>query len=322
MSPVSVVLPDPDGPTRARVSPAPIVSDDVAQHEPVRRVPERHAVELDPRRRPRASVGRPARRRWSGGESMISKTRAIAPVPSRNWPYSPAIVPRLAAIATPYSRNPVSVPIPSSPAMTWCPVYQSRPARAPNPRSPISAPNSARHRARREPGRDDAPQVRVVAIELPVLADVALDHADARQRLLGGRRAPRDRVLDLGADLLERPAEHDRDRDQGGRQQQDDEQQRRAEGEQDDDRADEADDRRQQARDRLGQHRPDERHVARQPRHELPDPRRWRGSRATASRGARTGRPGAGRRPAPRPRPAGTSAGSCRPPGCRTARAG
>ena len=82
---------------------------------------------------------------------MISNTRVIAPVPSRNWPYSPAMVPRLAAIATPYSRNPVSVPIPSSPEMTWCPVYQSSPANAPNPSSPINAPNDARHNASREP---------------------------------------------------------------------------------------------------------------------------------------------------------------------------
>ena len=86
-----------------------------------------------------------------GRVSMISNTRSMAPVPSRNWPYSPAIVPRLAAIATPYSRNPVSVPIPSWPSMTWWPVYQSSAARAPKPRNPISAPNAARHRASREP---------------------------------------------------------------------------------------------------------------------------------------------------------------------------
>ncbi len=82
---------------------------------------------------------------------MISNTRVIAPVPSRNWPYSPAIVPRLAAIATPYSRNPVSVPIPSWPSMTWWPVYHSSPASAPKPSNPISAPNIARHSASREP---------------------------------------------------------------------------------------------------------------------------------------------------------------------------
>ena len=54
-------------------------------------------------------------------------------------------------MATPYSRNPVSVPIPSSPSMTWCPVYQSRPASAPNPSSPMSDPNEARHSASRDP---------------------------------------------------------------------------------------------------------------------------------------------------------------------------
>ena len=32
---------------------------------------------------------------------MISNTRVTAPVPSRNWPYSPAIEPRLAPMATP-----------------------------------------------------------------------------------------------------------------------------------------------------------------------------------------------------------------------------
>ena len=105
----------------------------------------------------------------------------------------------------------------------------------------MSAPNAARHRARREPGGDHAPQVRVVALELPVLADVALDDPDARQRLLGRRRAAGDHVLDLRADPLERPPEDDGHHDERGRQQQDDEQQRRAEREQDDHRADEPD---------------------------------------------------------------------------------
>ena len=54
-------------------------------------------------------------------------------------------------MATPYSRNPVSVPIPSVPSMTWCPVYQSSAAMAPKPRNPMSAPNPARHRASRDP---------------------------------------------------------------------------------------------------------------------------------------------------------------------------
>ena len=54
-------------------------------------------------------------------------------------------------MATPYSRNPVSVPMPSVPSITWCPVYQSSAAMAPNPRRPISAPNPARQSASREP---------------------------------------------------------------------------------------------------------------------------------------------------------------------------
>ncbi len=119
--------------------------------------------------------------------------------------------------------------------------------------------------------RDHAAQVGVVALELPLLAHVALDDADPRQRLLGRRRAPRDRVLDLGADPLQRSTEHDRDRDERRRQEQHDEQQRRAEGEQDDHRPDEPDERRQEARDGLRQHRAHERHVARQARDELAD---------------------------------------------------
>ena len=59
------------------------------------------------------------------------------------------------------------------------------------------------------------------------------------------------------------------DGDQRRRQQQDHQQQRRAQREQDDHRADEADQRRQEAGDRLGQHRPHERHVAGEARHEL-----------------------------------------------------
>ena len=155
--------------------------------------------------------------------------------------------------------------------MTWWPVYQSRAAIAPKPRNPITAPNPARHNARREPVATTRAQVGVVPLELPVLADVALHDADPRERLFRRGRAAGDRVLDLGADPLERSTEDDRDGDQRGREQQDDEQERRAQREQDDDRADEPDDRRQQARDRLGQHRADERHVARQARDQLAD---------------------------------------------------
>ena len=45
----------------------------------------------------------------------------------------------------------MSVPTPSSPAITWWPVYHSKAAIEPNPRRPISAPKPARHRASREP---------------------------------------------------------------------------------------------------------------------------------------------------------------------------
>ena len=86
-----------------------------------------------------------------GRVSMISNTRWMAPVPSRNCPYRPAMEPRLAPMATPDRRKPVSVPMPSVPSITWCPVYQSSAAIAPKPRKPISAPKPARHRASREP---------------------------------------------------------------------------------------------------------------------------------------------------------------------------
>ncbi len=118
----------------------------------------------------------------------------------------------------------------------------------------------------------DAGQVRAVALCLEVLADVALDHADPAQRLLRGPGAPGDRVLDLGADALERPAEHDGDGDERRGEEQRDKEQRRAEEEQDDDRADEPDDRRQERGRRLGEHGADEGHVARQARDELADP--------------------------------------------------
>ena len=159
--------------------------------------------------------------------------------------------------------------MPSSPSITWCPVNHSSAAIEPNPRRPITAPKPARQRARRDPAVTTPWRSRVVAVQLPVLAHVALDHADPGEHLLGRRGAAGDHVLDLGADPLERPAEDDGDRDERRREEQDDQQQGGAEGEEDDHRADEPDHRRQEAGDRLGQHRADERHVAREARDEL-----------------------------------------------------
>ena len=82
---------------------------------------------------------------------MISNTRVTAPVPSRNWPYSPAIDARLAPIVIPYSRNPVRVPIAREPSITLWPVNHRSPPTAVNPRKPMIAPNAARHSASREP---------------------------------------------------------------------------------------------------------------------------------------------------------------------------
>ena len=122
---------------------------------------------------------------------MISNTRVIAPVPSRNWPYRPAIVPRLAPIATPYSRNPVSVPIPSVAVDDLVARVPEQPGDGAEPEEPHQRPERRPPQGEARAGRDDGPQVRVVALELPFLADVALDDADPRQRLLGGRRAAR-----------------------------------------------------------------------------------------------------------------------------------
>ena len=118
----------------------------------------------------------------------------------------------------------------------------------------------------------DPGQVRPVALRLEVLAHVALDHADPAQRLLRGAGAPGDRVLDLGAHALQRPAEHDGHGDQGRREEQGDQEQGRAQDEQDHDRADEPDDRRQERGRRLGEHGADEGHVARETRDQLADP--------------------------------------------------
>ncbi len=150
ISPTSVVLPDPDGPTRARVSPAGIVSESSrTTGRSGRYANDTSSSSIRPATGPSGRASGASR--IVGRVSMISNTRSIAPVPSRNCPYRLASEPRLAPIATPYSRNPVSVPIPSVPSMTWWPVYQSSAAMAPKPRKPISIPNSARHRARRDP---------------------------------------------------------------------------------------------------------------------------------------------------------------------------
>ena len=229
MSPVSVVLPDPDGPTRARVSPAPIASETSRSTRRSGQVCERHGVELDP-----------AGDLWQigcasgastivGRVSMISNTRVDRPGP-------------LAELAVEAGDRPEARR--DGHAVQQEPGQRADPERAVDdlvPRVPQQGrqgaeAEEAHQRAERGPphgqaraGRHDAPQVGVVALELPFLADVALHDADARQRLLGGRRAARDGVLDLRADTLERPPEDDRHRDQRGRQEQHDEQQRRAE---------------------------------------------------------------------------------------------
>ena len=224
MSPVSVVLPDPDGPTRARVSPAPIVRLMSRRTEPVRRVPERHVVELDPagHRGHRPGVGRVDDRRAGVDDLEHPGDR---PRPLAELTVQPGDGAEARGDRDAVQQEPGQRPDPELAGDDLVPGVPEQPGQRPEAEQPHQRPERRAPQRQPRTGRDHAPQVRVVAMELPVLADVALDHADARQRLLGGRRAPRDRVLDVGADPLERPPEHERDGDQGGREQQDDEQQ-------------------------------------------------------------------------------------------------
>ena len=244
---------------------------DVAQDEPVGRVAERHGVELDRagdrRHRPRVRRVDDGRPRVDDLEHPLDR-----PGPLSELAVQPGDRPEAGRDGHAVQQEAGQRADPELALDDLVPRVPEQPGQRAEAEEPHQRPEQRPPQGQPRAGRDHRPQVRVVALELPLLADVALDHADAGQRLLGGRRAPRDRVLDLRADPLERSTEDDRDGDQGRREEQDDEQQRRAEGEQDDDRADEADDRRQQARDGLGEHRPHERHVARQARHQLPHP--------------------------------------------------
>ena len=98
--PTSVVLPEPDGPTRARVSPAGTVSETSrTTGRPGRYSNDTSSSSIPPATRP---IGRASgASRIVGRSSMISNTRAMAPVPSRNWPYRLARDPRLAPMDTP-----------------------------------------------------------------------------------------------------------------------------------------------------------------------------------------------------------------------------
>ncbi len=144
----TVVLPAPDGPTRATISPG-------AMSRSIPRSTGRSG------RYPKETLSRvilPATRgigcavagsRIVASVSRSSKTRWTAPEPSRTWPYWPAMLARFAAIETPYRRKLVNVPIASVPSITWRPVYQRRIAMAPNPTNVMTAPNSPRQSASR-----------------------------------------------------------------------------------------------------------------------------------------------------------------------------
>src|SRR5674476_988561 len=143
-----VVLPAPDGPTRATISPG-------AMSRSIPRSTGRSG------RYPKETLSRVilpvtggsgcavAGSRIVASVSRSSKTRWTAPEPSRTWPYWPAMLARFAAIETPYRRKLVNVPIASVPSITWRPVYQRRIAMAPNPTNVMTAPNSPRQSASR-----------------------------------------------------------------------------------------------------------------------------------------------------------------------------
>ena len=270
ISPTSVVLPEPDGPTRARVSPAGTVSDTSrTTGRPGRYSNDTASSSIRPATRPqRSRVGRIEDRRPGVDdlEHALDGPGPLAELPVQARDRAEARPDGDAVQQEPGQRpdaeRPVDHLVPRVPEQRGDGAEPEEAHQRPEPRPPERQPRAGGHHGA---------QVRVVPVELPFLAHVALHDADPRERLLRGRRAAGDRVLDLGADPLERSTEDDRHRDQRRRQQQDDEQQRRAQREQDHDGADQPDDRRQQARDGLGQHRAHERHVVRQARDELAD---------------------------------------------------
>ncbi len=265
----TVVLPEPEGPTSARTSPG-ATSRSIPlrtfRSGPYPKVTS--ANEIRPAARGSAGAGTGST--MVGTVSRISKTRWMAPVPWRNWPYVPAMLPEVRR-----DRDAVQEEAHERPDGQGA--VDDLAARVPEEDGDRAEPEEAHDSPEDPPPQgqprrrgDDPPEVGVVALQLPVLANEALDDTDPREGFLGRRRALRDLVLHLGADPLQGPAEEHRDDDERRRQDQDDDQERRRQDEEDDDRADEADGRRQQVRDGLGQHGPDLGHVAREARDELP----------------------------------------------------
>src|SRR5450759_2176012 len=144
----SVVLPDPEGPTSATISPGAMSRSNPRRTGPTARYPNDTLSRLilpATGGSGRAGTGS----RIVASVSRSSKTRWTAPEPSRTWPYWPAMLARFAAMETPYRRKLVRVPIASVPSITWRPVYQSRTAIATNPTKVMTAPKSARQSASR-----------------------------------------------------------------------------------------------------------------------------------------------------------------------------
>ena len=83
--PTSVVLPDPDGPTRARVSPAGMLRETSrSTGRSGRYANDTPSSSIRPATRPSGLASGAST--IVGRVSMISKTRVMAPVPSRNCP--------------------------------------------------------------------------------------------------------------------------------------------------------------------------------------------------------------------------------------------
>src|SRR3974390_52694 len=254
----SVVLPDPDGPTSASTSPASISRE-------IERRTRRSG------RYPKLTLSisiRPATGGSSGAWGASTRAAARANCPAQPGGGGGARADRHAveqeAGQGADGQRALDDPVPRVPQQDCDRAEPEEAHTATERRAP-----QREHR----PEADDAREVVAVALHLEPLADVALDDPYAAQCLLCDHGAAGDRVLDLGGDPLERPPEHERDDDQHWGQHEGDDEQRGAEDKQDHDRAEQSDQRRQQRGRRLGEHRAHQRHVARQARDQLADPR-------------------------------------------------
>ena len=215
---------------------------DVTQDRPIRQICERHGVELDPAgdagQRPGPGSVYDRGSRIDDLEDPLDRPRPLAKLPVQARDRAQA-----RADGDAIQQEAGQRPDPERAVDHLVPGVPEQGGDGPEAEEAHQRPKARPPQGQPRPGRHHAAQVGVVALQFPVLAHVTLDHADPGQGLLRGCRTPRDGVLDLGADPLQRSTKDDRDDDQGRRQEEHHEEQRGAQREQDDHRADECDDR-------------------------------------------------------------------------------